>query len=407
MNDLVTAAALARARAWAPYSGFAVGAALRAASGRVVAGCNVENAAYPLGQCAEANALGALVAAGERRVVEVLVMAEGPPPCTPCGGCRQRLVEFAEPSTPVHAAAPDGSLLLSTTLGELLPAAFRLPSREVPAPVDPVALVRDRAAGFVPGVGLVLGSGLGAVADRIAPIVELDTRELPGFPVPAVEGHRGRLRLGELAGVPVACLVGRPHLYEGHPPATLAQPIRLLRALGCTRVVLVSAVGSLRPELAPGTLALVTDHLNFHGTNPLVGPNDERIGPRFPDLVDLYDPTLRRALADAARSSGTPLGEGVLAGWLGPCFETPAEIRMLRLLGADLVGMSMVSEAIAARHCGLRVLGIGVVTNLAAGLAPAPPNHAETLAQAAASADRLATLLEVALPELARCPRAL
>jgi len=403
MNDLLAAASLARSRAWAPYSGFAVGAALRAATGRVVAGCNVENVAYPLGQCAEATALGALVTAGEQRVVEVLVVAEGPPPCTPCGGCRQRLAEFAEPATPVHVAAPDGSVLLSTTLGELLPLAFRSGSRSVPGRAAAVEVVRARAPGFLPVIGLVLGSGLGSVAERIEPVADLDMRELPGFPLPAVEGHRGRLRLGELAGIPVACLQGRPHLYEGHPPAQLAQPLRLLRALGCSRVILASAVGSLRPDLGPGSLVLVADHLNFHGTNPLVGPNDDRIGPRFPHLVDLYDPTLRAVLRRVAEARGTALAEGVLAGWLGPCFETPAEIRMLRLLGADLVGMSMVPEAIAARHCGLRVLGIGIVTNLAAGLAATPPGHAETLANAAAAADRLAALLEAALPELARC----
>ncbi len=294
-------------------------------------------------------------------------------------------------------------ILLSTTLGELLPVAFRLGSG--PAPVRPPAidLVRARAPSFVPVFGLVLGSGLGAIAEGLQPLVDLDTRELPGFPVPTVEGHRGRLRLGTLAGVPVACLQGRSHLYEGHPPRVLAEPVRLLRELGCSAVILVSAVGSLATEIGPGSLALVVDHLNFHGTNPLIGPNDQRIGPRFPDLVDLYDPVLRAVLRRVGQRLGIELAQGVLAGWSGPCFETPAEIRMLRLLGADLVGMSMVPEAIAARHCGLRVLGLGVVTNLAAGLAPTPPSHAETLANAAATADRLAALLEAAIPELARC----
>lgn len=402
MNDLLAAATLARFRAYAPYSGFTVGAALRAPSGRIVAGCNVENAAFPLGLCAEANALGALVAAGERRVVEVLVLGEGPPPCTPCGGCRQRLAELAEAATPVHVAAPDGRVLLSTTLGELLPAAFRLDRRPAIGAVTAEEMVRQRAPGFVPQVGLVLGSGLGSVARRLDAVIELDTRDLPGFPAPTVEGHRGRLVLGSLAGVGVACLEGRPHLYEGHPPATIAMPVRLLRALGCSIVVLASAVGSLRPEIGPGSLALVTDHLNLHGTNPLVGPNDERIGPRFPDLVDLYDPVLRARVRGVAGRLGQPLAEGVLAGWLGPCFETPAEIRMLRLLGADLVGMSMVPEAIAGRHCGLRVLGIAVVTNLAAGLSPDPPSHTETLERANEAAGRLGVLVEAALPELVR-----
>lgn len=403
MKDLLAAASLARTRAWAPYSGFAVGAALRASSGRIVAGCNVENAAYPLGQCAEATAIGALVAAGERRIVEASIVAAGPPPCTPCGGCRQRLAEFSDPSLPVHVAAPDGVVLLSTTLGELLPVAFRLGCGPAPARAPAIDRVRARAPSFGPVFGLVLGSGLGAIAERLEPLVDLDTREFPGFPVPTVEGHRGRLRLGTLAGVPVACLQGRPHLYEGHPPSSLAEPVRLLRELGCSAVILVSAVGSLTTEIGPGSLALVVDHLNFHGTNPLIGPNDEQIGPRFPDLVDLYDPGLRAVLRQVGHRLGIELAQGVLAGWSGPCFETPAEIRMLRLLGADLVGMSMVPEAIAARHCGLRVVGLGVVTNLAAGLAPTPPSHAETLANGAAAADRLGALLEAALPELARC----
>lgn len=402
MNDLLAAARLARERAWAPYSGFAVGAALRAASGRIVAGCNVENAAYPLGLCAEATALGALVAAGERRVVEVLVLGEGPPPCTPCGGCRQRLAELADPATPVHVAAPDGRILLEASLGELLPAAFRLERGAAARAATAEERVRERAAGFVPLLGLVLGSGLGPIAERIAVVAEFDPRDLPGFPVPGVEGHRGRLVLGTLAGVPLACLQGRPHLYEGHPPPLIAAPVRLLRTLGCEAVLLASAVGSLRPDLGPGSLALVSDHLNLHGTNPLVGPNDDRIGPRFPDLVDLYDPALRQAIRRVAEQIGERLGEGVLAGWLGPCFETPAEIRMLRVLGADLVGMSMVPEAIAARHCGLRVLGLAVVTNLAAGLAATPPSHAETLERASNAAGRLGDLLEAALPELAR-----
>lgn len=406
MSDLLAAAMSARAHAWAPYSGFAVGAALRAESGRVFAGCNVENAAYPLGQCAEASAIGALVAAGERRIVEVLIAGGAPPPCLPCGGCRQRLTEFAQDDTPVRIAGPDGAILLETTLGALLPQPFRLPHPAASASEARSAADRLReAAGYLsPAVGLVLGSGLDAVAARIEPVLEVESRELPGFPVPAVEGHAGRILLGRLAGVPLVCLRGRAHLYEGHPPAAIARPLRLLRSLGCKIVVLASAVGSLRPDIGAGSIVLVSDHLNLNGTNPLVGPNDDRIGPRFPDLVDLYDPVLRGVFRTAAERRGIALAPGVLAGVLGPCFETPAEVRMLRMLGADLVGMSMVPEAIAARHSGLRVLGIGVVTNLAAGLAPEPPAHAETLAQAAAAADRLTALLEAALPELVRCP---
>ncbi|MDW8340193.1 MAG: purine-nucleoside phosphorylase [Geminicoccaceae bacterium] len=403
MEELFAAAATVRARAWAPYSGFAVGAALRAESGRIFAGCNVENAAYPLSQCAEASALGALVAAGERRVLEILVVGEGPPPCVPCGGCRQRLAEFAAPDAPVGVALPDGRLLLRTTLGALLPFPFRFRSETAVVGESALDRLREAARALSPVAGLVLGSGLGAVAERIEPVLVVEAREIAGFPVPSVAGHRGRLILGRLAGVPLLCLEGRAHLYEGHPPAALARPVRLLRELGCRVVVLASAVGSLRPAVPPGSLVLVSDHLNLQGANPLMGPADERIGPRFPALDDLYDPGLRALLHRAAGEIGLELAEGVLAAMLGPCFETPAEIRMLRRLGADLVSMSMVPEAIAARHCGLRVAGIGVVTNLAAGLAAAPPSHAETLARAAAAADELARLLVAALPELARC----
>lgn len=398
-SDLLAAATMARARAWVPYSSFPVGAAIRAGSGRIYAGCNVENAAYPQSQCAEATAIGVMVSAGETAIEEVVVLGGGDAPCTPCGGCRQRLAEFGTAATKVEIHSPEG-LRLATSLGDLLPNAFGL-GVSAARQKDAAGIIRERAPGFAPAVGLVLGSGLGPLAESIQPVARIPYTDLPGFPRPSVEGHAGTLLLGHLAGVAVACFMGRLHLYEGRPAGEIALPIRTLRQLGASVLMLTNAVGSLRPEVGPGSLVLIDDHLNLQGTNPLVGPNDDRIGPRFPDLGDLYDAELRRRIHAVAEKVGIPVHGGVFAGWLGPCFETPAEIRMLRVLGADTVGMSTVAEAIAAKHCGLRVAALSIVTNLAAGMA-GPLSHGETLAQASAAAERVATLLRAAIPELVR-----
>ena len=206
--------------------------------------------------------------------------------------------------------------------------------------------------------------------------------------------------LGRLAGAPVACLQGRVHLYEGVPAGAVNVLPRTLKALGCEILILTNAAGSLRPEIEPGAIALIEDHINLLGQNPLAGPNDAMIGPRFPDMTEVYDRDLRaRARAVAARLR-IPLCAGVYLATLGPSFETPAEIRAFRALGAELVGMSTVPEAISARHCGLKVLGFSIVTNLAAGLAEGPLSHEETLARAAKAAERLRRLLEGLLKEL-------
>jgi xanthosine phosphorylase len=217
-----------------------------------------------------------------------------------------------------------------------------------------------------------------------------------------VQGHAGRLVLGSLAGVPVACLSGRAHLYEGVGAAPLNTLVRTLKAIGCQALLLTNAAGSLRPEVGPGSLVLIEDHINLQGINPLAGPNDDHVGPRFVDLSEVYARSLRDVLAAAAQRAGMALPRGIYLATLGPSFETPAEIRAFRALGADLVGMSTVPEAISARHAGLAVAAISIVTNLAAGLASAPLTHAETLAHAAAAADRVGRLLEAALPEIAR-----
>jgi xanthosine phosphorylase len=362
----------------------------------------VENAAYPQGQCAEAGAIGAMVAAGERRIVEVAVVGGGEALCSPCGGCRQRLAEFAAADVPVHLAGPEG-VRLTTTLGELLPRGFGPANLERvagPAP-DAAASIRARVPGPLPRIALVLGSGLGRVADDLAEAVAIEYRDLPGFPRPSVAGHAGRLTLGLLAGVPLFCLSGRAHLYEGIGPAAINAIVRTLAELGCRVLILTNAAGSLRPEVGPRALVLIEDHINLQGTNPLVGTNDDAVGPRFVDLSDVYSARLRNLFARAAERSAVPLARGVYLATLGPAFETPAEIRAYRALGADLVGMSTVPEAISARHAGIEVVGLSIVTNLAAGLTDAPLTHAETLAHSAAASESVGRLLAAVLPEIA------
>jgi xanthosine phosphorylase len=257
--------------------------------------------------------------------------------------------------------------------------------------VSPAA---ERIGRGSPVLGIVLGSGLGAVAERIETAETIPYSALPGFPTPKVEGHGHLLRLGRLGGIRVACLEGRAHYYETGSPAAMAAPIRALKAAGAEILLLTNAAGSLRPELPAGRLLLVTDHINLIPGNPLVGANDDTVGPRFPSLRDAYDPALRALLRDGARRLGIALAEGVYAAYPGPSFETPAEIRMIRGFGADAIGMSTVPEAILARHCGLRVIALSVITNLAEGLDGSSPSHAETLAAAGRAAGDLAQLIE-------------
>lgn len=251
-----------------------------------------------------------------------------------------------------------------------------------------------------PRVGIVLGSGLGAIADGVEGAAVVPYAELPGFPVPSVAGHAGRLVLGRLGGQPVAVMQGRVHAYEGQGFAALRTAVRALKLAGCDTLVLTCAAGSLRMEVAPGRLMAIGDHLNLLGTNPLVGPNDDAFGPRFPSMTDAWDPGLRALMRARAAALGIDLVEGVYAAWLGPCFETPAEVRMLKGLGADAVGMSTVPECIVARHCGLRVAGCAVITNYGVGLADGPVDHDHTLSAAAAAAADLERLLTAVLAGL-------
>ena len=262
------------------------------------------------------------------------------------------------------------------------------------------AIATARAAGLSPRIGLVLGSGLGGVAEELEDSVTIPYSELPGFRVGTVVGHAGALVLGSLAGVPVACLQGRSHLYEGIEASAVTTPIRTLKRLGCSAVLITNAAGSLRPEVAPGSLVGISDHINMLGFNPLTGANDEAFGPRFPSLGDAYDVELRAALARVAERCEVPWQEGVYLACTGPSFETPAEIRAFKTLGADLVGMSTVPEVIVARHCGLRIAAVSVVTNFAEGMSDEALSHEHTLAQASRGGAALREMLPGWLKEV-------
>lgn len=257
-----------------------------------------------------------------------------------------------------------------------------------------IATALERAApGWQPRVGLILGSGLNPVADGIEPVLVLPYGEIPGYPRPSVEGHAGRLVLGRMGGVPVACLQGRVHLFEGAGAEEMRTLVRSLKLLGCTTLVLTNASGSLRPDvIRVGELVAIADHMNFMGFNPLIGPNDDSFGPRFPAMDGAYDEALRALLHQAAAARGVTLHEGVYAAVSGPTFETPAEIRAFQRLGADVVGMSTVPEVILARHCGMRVAAVSAAVSPAAGLGPSI-THEQTLEVGARCSAQLARLL--------------
>ncbi|RDI75884.1 PNPH-PUNA-XAPA: inosine/guanosine/xanthosine phosphorylase family [Gaiella occulta] len=264
---------------------------------------------------------------------------------------------------------------------------------------EAVAAIRARSSA-APIVAVVLGSGLGGFAERIEDAVEIPYGDIPGWPPSTALGHAGTLVLGSFAGVPLAVMRGRAHLYEGHAPEKVVFGVRVLGRLGVRTLVLTNACGGIRSDLEPGDLVLVSDHINLQGVSPLVGPNDDSLGPRFPDMSNAYDPELRRLAHAAAARLGQALAEGVYAAWIGPAFETPAEIRMIRVLGGDLVGMSTAPEVLAARHMGLRCLAISCVTNMAAGILPEPIDAEHVLAVGAAAEGRLTALLGELLPAL-------
>jgi purine-nucleoside phosphorylase len=251
-----------------------------------------------------------------------------------------------------------------------------------------------------PRVGVVLGSGLGELADEVDSRIEIPYYEIPGWPSSTAVGHAGVLVVGTIEGVPVALMRGRAHLYEGLGADRVVFGVRVLGRLGIRSLVVTNAAGGINPEFRPGLLVLISDHVNLQGTSALVGPNQGSLGPRFPDMSDAYDAELRARALEAGAALGIELGEGVYAAWLGPQFETPAEIRFMRAVGGDLAGMSTVQEVIAARHMGIRCLGISVVTNMAAGVLAEKIDHEVVLEVGARAAGSLTALLRELVPTL-------
>jgi purine-nucleoside phosphorylase len=251
-----------------------------------------------------------------------------------------------------------------------------------------------------PKISVVLGSGLGSFAERLADATKIAYEKIPGFPRATAIGHAGKLIIGKLGKVPVAVMQGRVHLYEGHSARDVAFPMRVLRRMGIRSVILTNAAGGIGEGLKPGALVLIRDHINLQGANPLMGANDEKWGPRFPDMTYAYAEKYREIAKREARKLGLELQEGVYAALAGPSYETPAEIRYLKAIGADLVGMSTVAETIAARHAGMNVLGISCVTNMAAGLGGKALDHAEVLATGQRVQEELGALLSAVIPEI-------
>ncbi|OUR78579.1 purine-nucleoside phosphorylase [Alphaproteobacteria bacterium 46_93_T64] len=262
--------------------------------------------------------------------------------------------------------------------------------------------IQNSAPGFKPRVGIVLGSGLGGLADKIDAVASIPFSDIPDFPQSTVEGHEGRLILGRLGGMPVICMQGRIHLYEGGDPQDLAVPVRVMKLLGIEILLVTNAAGSFHEDVGPGRLMLISDHINFTGRNPLIGENDDRFGPRFFSMEEAYDPILRAHMKAVAKELDIELSEGVYLHYLGPNFETPAEINAFKILGADAVGMSTTPEVLVARHTGLRVVAISNITNLVAGLSKTKLSHEQTLECAKLAAGDLEKLVVIFLETLKR-----
>jgi purine-nucleoside phosphorylase len=265
----------------------------------------------------------------------------------------------------------------------------------------------DEAAAFIlsmtdvrPEIGLILGSGLGVIGDELEDAVTIPYENIPHFPVSTVEGHAGELVLGKLQGRNIVLMRGRFHMYEGYEPERTALPVRVMKALGVTTLLVTNAAGGVNLSYKPGNLMLISDHINLTGRNPLVGPNDNALGVRFPDMSDAYSRRLRAIAQQTASELGFSIQEGVYVGLLGPNYETPAEIRMLRTLGVDAVGMSTVSEVIVARHSGIEVLGISCISNMAAGILDQPLSHEEVMETTELVKEQFLSLVLTILPKM-------
>jgi purine-nucleoside phosphorylase len=265
---------------------------------------------------------------------------------------------------------------------------------------EAIASLKARKAERRPRIAVVLGSGLGAFADELGNRLEVPYSEIPGWPVSTAVGHAGRLVFGNLGDLEIVAMAGRVHLYEGYSPQQVTFGVRVLARLGVSSMVFTNAAGGVNLKLGRGGLVLISDHINLQGSNPLAGPNDDSLGPRFPDMSEAYSARYREIARQAGQELGIELSEGVYAAMLGPSYETPAEIRYLRAIGADLVGMSTVPEVIVANHMGVRVLGISCVTNMAAGILPQRIQHEEVLETGAMVRDTLVRLLKMVLARL-------
>jgi purine-nucleoside phosphorylase len=262
--------------------------------------------------------------------------------------------------------------------------------------------ISAKAALRAPRAAIVLGSGLGGVADAITDAVEIPYDEIPYFVRSTVEGHAGKLILGSLSGTDVAVMKGRFHFYEGYTMEDITLPVRVFSLMGIKTLVLTNAAGGTASHLAPGSLMLIKDHINMMGDNPLRGPNDERFGPRFPDMTAVYTPAYIEIAYDVAREMGIELSEGVYLGLRGPSYETPAEVQMYTKLGGDALGMSTVAEVTVARHCGMKVLAISCITNVAAGLTHNEINHQEVMEVGARAGRQLGELIMRVVPRLVK-----
>jgi purine-nucleoside phosphorylase len=262
------------------------------------------------------------------------------------------------------------------------------------------AYLASRAPGFHPRISLVLGSGLGDFAEELSDRLEIPYSQIPHWPQPTAVGHAGKLVFGRLESLAVAVMSGRVHLYEGYTPRQISFGVRVLGRLGMRTIVLTNAAGGINPSLKRGSLVLISDHINLQGSNPLLGPNDESLGPRFPDMSEAYSSEYREIAKQTAAELDIPVHEGIYAAVLGPSYETPAEVRYLHTIGADLVGMSTVPEVIAANHMGLKVLAISCVTNMAAGILPKKITHQEVLETGHMVRDTLVKFLKSLLPRL-------
>jgi purine-nucleoside phosphorylase len=253
---------------------------------------------------------------------------------------------------------------------------------------------------YAPEIGLILGSGLGVLAEEMEDVTVIHYEEIPHFPVSTVEGHAGQLVVGKLAGRSAVLMKGRFHMYEGYGAEHVSFPVRVMKALGASKLVVTNAAGGINTDYSAGDLMLIRDHINMMGRNPLTGRNESEIGVRFPDMSEAYSGRLRALAHETAKSLGFELREGVYVGLLGPSYETPAEIRMLRILGADAVGMSTVPEVIAARHTGMEVVGISCISNMAAGILDQPLSHAEVMETADRVKDKFVSLVKGIIPKL-------